>query len=329
MHLTVTRKFVFTGGYRVCGSPLFIGTQMKEFGLYVIKQNYIDKFSLVDESIKGLKGNVRPFLCVKVTVDKLNWLLPIASLNPSSPDYKRKLSKYSDFLNLDREQAKKDNKPYARAITLFKDLTGLQANPDYRSIVEYYNAIPIKHKYCRKFRDKNKKHIVIQDEKIRTIIKKSAIENISAMMKGEKVGFIKAKIDNGKTSFSTFSKKSIEIFNELYKEHIALQAAEKERARRSEEQKQLAAHRKELKNQARSKIIVAIEPLRIFGRTGNGDVFTKIPGKNPEDMKTKITLPKTDVAIDKDGQHIIGITAELQKRYNFKLSGGQPRRILK
>lgn len=302
---------------------------MKEFGLYVIKKNYIDRFSSIDESLKEMKGTIRPFVCIKVTVDKLNWLIPIASLNPDAVDYQTKREKYLNLFKLDRQQATIDKNQYARAITIFDDLTGLQQNPEFKSIVEYYNALPVKHKYCKKYRDKSGKHIIITDEKTKKFIKKAATENIRAKRNGQEIGFIKAKIAAGRTNFLTYSKKSIEIFNELYKEHIALQAAEKERARRSEEQKQLAAHRKELKNQARSKIIVEIAPLRIFGRTGNGDVFTKIPGKNPEDMKTKITLPKTDIAIDKDGQHIIGVTAELQKRYNFKLSGGQPRRILK
>lgn len=302
---------------------------MKEFGLYKIKSNYLARFGLIDESLSGLKGRARPFICVKVTVEKQNWLIPIASINPSAPDYEKKVNKYSSLLQVDKMQSVKDNNRYARAIGMFKDLTGLQKDDNFRSVVEFYNALPIKHKYCIKYRDKQGNHIVINNRETQILIKKALIENLKAKIRGNEVGFIKAKIEEGKTYFANYPKKSFEIWGELYKEHITLQAAEKERARRSEEQKQLAAHRKELKNQARSKIIVAIEPLRIFGRTRNGDVFTKIPGKNPEDMKTKITLPKTDVAIDKDGQHIIGVTAELQKHYNFKLSGGQPRRTLK
>lgn len=195
---------------------------MKEFGLYVVKPNYISQFSSVDNSLQGLKGGARPFICVKISLDKQNWVIPIASLNPDAPDYKKKLAKYSDFYRLDKKQSQKDNRPYARAITFFSDLTGLQTNPKFQSVVEYYNALPIKHKYCKKYRDKTGKHIVITDEQTKTIIKKVFKENIAAKLKGEEVGFIKAKIEEGRTDFANYPKKSLEIREELYKDHIAL-----------------------------------------------------------------------------------------------------------
>jgi hypothetical protein len=58
-------------------------------------------------------------------------------------------------------------------------------------------------------------------------------------------------------------------------------------------------------------------------------VQIKIPGKNPEDVRPRITLKASDIELDKDQTHVIGATLELQQKYNFKLPGGQLRRILK
>lgn len=74
---------------------------------------------------------------------------------------------------------------------------------------------------------------------------------------------------------------------------------------------------------------IEIEPLRIIGTTSEGDFQVKIPMQNPEDIRPKVTLPKGDVLLDKERAHVIAITQELQKRYNLKIPGGQPRKRLK
>lgn len=74
---------------------------------------------------------------------------------------------------------------------------------------------------------------------------------------------------------------------------------------------------------------IEIEPLRIVGISANGDIQVKIPGKTPEDVKQRITLKASDIEIDKDREHVIGVTRELQKKFNLRLSDGQFRRILK
>lgn len=93
-----------------------------------------------------------------------------------------------------------------------------------------------------------------------------------------------------------------------------------------------AARKRVLSDAAKGVVLedkIEIEPQRIVGTTDNGDVIIKIPGKNPEDVKKQVILPKGSIALDKDGTHVIGITLEQQKKFNFKLPGGQVRRILK
>lgn len=223
---------------------------MREFGLYTIKQRYIDEFSRVDEGLLSLKNN-RPFICIKVTAEKRNWLIPVASINPANSDYVTKANKYRNFSELDKKQAEQDGNLYARAIHIVKDLTGLQSDPNFLSVIEYYNAIPVKHKYCRKYRDSARNHIIITDAKLKQVIKKALIVNIKAKKRGQHIGFIKAKINEGKDNFRNYPKKSLEIGEALYEEHIALQRKEKEKNARSEQRSAELARKKELKNVAK------------------------------------------------------------------------------
>lgn len=214
---------------------------MKEFGFYTVNQSYINKMLLVDPSIAGLKGSIRPSICVKDNNGR-NWLIPIASLDPNDPNYPKKLSKYKDFLTIDKQQAKDDNNELLRAINIFNDLTGLKTDSRFRSIVEYYNAIPVKHKYCKKYRDRNHSHIVLADPKLRIRIKKSFRLNLGERIKGKQVGFIKYKINHNNTFFETYPKKCIEIQSELYKEHT-------ERLKKNIERKTIGRQRAEEKQE--------------------------------------------------------------------------------
>ncbi len=304
---------------------------MKEFGLYVLKPNYITQFSTIDNSLQGLKSGARPFVCIKVSASGQNWLVPFASLNPAAPDYNKKMAKYSAFYKLDRAQANKDNRPYARAIMIFKDLTGLQSDPNFQSVVQYYNALPVKHKYCKKYRDKSGQHIVITDPRIRIAIKKTLCENISAKKKGEEVGFIKAKIAAGALDFANYSKKSIQIREELYKEHFALQRAEKKKKERASQRSAETARKRALKDAAKSTVgskeKIEIEPLRVYKLTDKA-VLVKLPGANVGE-KNPVWLPKDGAALNKDGDKVIGAREDLQQKHALPLPKGQPKRFLK
>ena len=228
---------------------------MKEFGLYTIKQSYIDKFSLVDPGIADLKGTKRPFVCVKDRNGR-NWLVPLASINPNDASYAAKMAKYRDFLRLDKQQAEKDNNPLMRAIHVVEDLTGLHAK-GYYSVIEYYNAIPVKHKYCKKYRDSRRQQIIVSDRARQRTIKKVLKLNLAERNQGRYVGFIKNKISNGYSNFETYSKQCIEIRSELYKDHtkrLRQDAERKEVARQRAEEKQ---RKKELRQTVRQQTAIS------------------------------------------------------------------------
>ena len=228
---------------------------MKEFGLYTIKQSYIDKFSLVDPGIADLKGTKRPFVCVKDRNGR-NWLVPLASINPNDASYAAKMAKYRDFLRLDKQQAEKDNNPLMRAIHVVEDLTGLHAK-GYYSVIEYYNAIPVKHKYCKKYRDSRRQQIIVSDKARQRTIKKVLKLNLAERSQGRYVGFIKNKISNGYSNFETYSKQCIEIRSELYKDHtkrLRKDAERKEAARQRTEEKQ---RKKELRQMVRRQTAIS------------------------------------------------------------------------
>lgn len=334
MHLTKVRKTVLTESYRKCGGSFFWSGHkkiMKEFGLYKIKPSYLQRFGAIDASLSQIKGSFRPFICVKLSISGENWLVPIASINPADQDYVKKVNKYTDLLRIDKMQAAKDKNCHARAIDIFKDLTGLQTDPNFRSIVEYYSALPVKHKYCLKYRDKSGKHIVINDPITQIRIKRAVIENIKAKKQGKEVGFIKAKLEEGKTYFTNYQKKSLQIREELYKEHFALRKQEQERKARANQRSAEDARRRTLRDAAKgspaSKEKIEIEPLHVYKLTDK-NVLVKLPGANVGE-KIPVWLPKDGVAFNKDGDKVIGAREDLQQKHALPLPKGQPKRFLK
>ena len=229
---------------------------MKEFGLYTIKQSYIDKVSRIDPNIVDMKGTKRPFICIKDNEQK-NWLIPVASIDPGKEqEYKKKVSKYKNFLSLDKKQAIDDSNPMLRAIHIVGDITKLRKDENFRSVIEYYNIIPVKHKYCKKYKNYNHNHIVLSDPKLCKMVKKVFRLNLSERQKGNFVGFIKHKIALGEKDYKDYPIRSIEIREVLYKEHtkrLRKDAERKEVARQRTEEKQ---RKKELRQAARQQTAI-------------------------------------------------------------------------
>lgn len=235
---------------------------MKEFGLYTIKQNYIDKVSRIDPRIVDMKGTKRPFICIK-DKEQRNWLIPVASIDPRNQrEYENKVSKYKNFLSLDKIQAINDNNPMLRAIHVLRDITKLKKEENFRSVIEYYNIIPVKHKYCKKYKDYSHKHIVLSDPKLCKMVKKVFRFNLSERQNGNFVGFIKHKIVLGEKKFKDYPIRSLEIQECLYKEHtkrLKKDAERKEAARQRTEEKQ---RKKELRQTVRQKTAVSsVQPM--------------------------------------------------------------------
>lgn len=230
---------------------------MKEFGLYTVKQSYIDKVSAVDSSIAGLKGTARPFICVKDRNGR-NWLIPVASLDPNAPNYSKKREKYEDFIYLDRKQAHEDGNQLLRSIHIFRDVTGLHTDNEYKNVLEYYNIIPVKHKYCKKYRDYKRNHIIL-DPQLQPTVKKTFRLNLAARRQGRYVGFVKYKINHGYKNFENYPKKCLEIREALYAAHNARLANIVEKRQRSRERAEQDQHKKEIRAAVRQMTSVSRE----------------------------------------------------------------------
>jgi hypothetical protein len=211
---------------------------MKEFGLYTFSQKYIDDFGVVDPSLDGLKPGRRPCICVKL--GKNNWLVPLASINPNSSDYKSKENKYKKYVALDKSEK-------VRAINIFDDLTGLSNNPNFSSVVEYYNAIPVQHKYCSKFFDKNNQHILINGSNFKRYIKANLIKYLNEVKCGRLAGFIKAKVEQGDERYRGYPKDILALRYALYEKATEQAEKHKNAEREHAERDASLSHKKELK----------------------------------------------------------------------------------
>lgn len=210
---------------------------MKEFGLYTVQVNYRTKFIGVSKKLADLKLTKRPCVCVKIG-DK-NWLVPLSSIDPKDPDYNKRLHKQKDYNY-------HDNKNPPKSMEIFDDIakTGTKG---YKSVAQYFLAIPLKHKYCKKYRDINRTHIVLDN----TVGNKIATQ-LRAYLKtvGEKrlTGFIKYFVEKGRLEYKNYPINCQDLLKALYKENIAQQAQKKYRINRAEKREQTKQYQKDLKD---------------------------------------------------------------------------------
>jgi hypothetical protein len=124
--------------------------------------------------------SLRPCICI---IDKENqaWLLPATSLNPTKPNYKSKKERLI-------AQIKKEKNSAVRCIHSFSDITGQNTDQDYKSIVEYYRAIPISDTYVKEFHIAGK-HIALP-ESLHRLVKINFDRYMAAYNKGQYVGFL-------------------------------------------------------------------------------------------------------------------------------------------
>ena len=214
---------------------------MKEFGIYIVKKNFERKFSKIsnknfdEENLKLLK---RPCVCVKL--GGRNWVVPLSSIDPTQDDYIERLGKQSYYEKLDDE-----NPP--KAMRIFNDLanTGISG---YKSVAQYYNALPMKHKYCRKYLDKTGNQPILS-KKIGNEIRGHLINYLSTVKAGKLTGFIKHRVEvEGLAGYKNYPINCTDFMREMYKEFLAQQAQKKYRINRAEKREQTQQYQKDLKN---------------------------------------------------------------------------------
>lgn len=216
---------------------------MKEFGIYILKPNYVTKFGESAckqlDDINGMKMGTRPCICVKM--DNTNWLVPLSSIDPRKSNYHYRLQQYQIFNGLDN-----DNPP--KTIDIFRDLTK-KGIKDYKDVALYYNAIPVKTKYCRPYRNSTGAQVVISDNNIRNTLKNNLESYLEITKNGELTGFIKYKVEVAKElKYLNFPINCFDLQDVVYKEHNEIKAAHKYRTKQIEEHKQTQHSQKDLKN---------------------------------------------------------------------------------
>lgn len=211
---------------------------MKEFGVYIVKREYLDKFKCVENKLSQLKIPNRPFICVKLGNSKTNWLIPLSSINPESKEYLDRFRKQKHYNYLDNQ-----NPP--KAMDIYDNLLGKNIR-GFKDVVQYYNAIPIKHKYCEKFRNEKGAHIVL-DKEIGTRIKKRSNHYISYVKNGKLTGFIKHFVSKGNNDYKLYPINFISLTKALYEDHYKKIYRDKLHKQSHQENREIKEHKKELK----------------------------------------------------------------------------------
>ena len=167
--------------------------------------------------------------------------MPLSSLDPRNKNYKRRLRRYNTLNILDKR-----NPP--KAIDVFKDLLK-KGIKNYKDVALYYDAIPVKTKYCRPYRNITGAQVVISDNNIRNTLKNNLESYLEITRNGELTGFIKHKVEVSKElKYLNFPINCFDLQDVVYKEHNEIKAAHKYRSKQIEEHKQTQHYQKDLKN---------------------------------------------------------------------------------
>ena len=183
---------------------------MEEFGIYTARSNYVRRFQHVaNKSFDSntLKITKRPSVCIKANGQY--WLVPLSKIDPRDNDTAHAETQKT------YNKHDKNNPPYAMDITDDLTNTGIK---DYKSIVQYYNVIPVNDCYCRKYMDHEGKHAFVPDA-FRGKIKGNLINYLQEVKEGRNTGFIKFYVEvRGKTKYHSIN--SYQLLDELNKNQV-------------------------------------------------------------------------------------------------------------
>jgi hypothetical protein len=229
---------------------------MKEFGVYTLNQEYSKEFLGVENKLASMKPGSRPFVCVKIKVkgenDLQNWLIPLTSIDPAKNDYCHKRRKYETF-------NAEDKKHQPHAMDIFSNLVD-NSSANSKSVALYFDALPVKHKYCKKYFVENKHHVI--DEKVGLKLRFKLKEYLKSYMsepvssKKGRVGFLKHYAEAHPDEFRDYPVRCIELLQALYKNHLETQKNKGETKKSHTEREAAISHKKELKKIAASTYII-------------------------------------------------------------------------
>ena len=216
---------------------------MKEFGLYTARQKYISLYQQVANKSfdsESLKITKRPCICVKI--EGQNWLVPLSKIDPTQNDYQERHDKQYAYNKHD-----KNNPPYA--MDIFDDLT-YRGIPNYESVVQYYNAFPVKHNLCREYRKKGMGHLFVP-EAHREEIKENLLCYLSKARKDKLnlTGFIKFYVYKRKLlDYLNYPINCIDLQEAVYKKYYTELDRTIGKTAEIEKHKEIKKQQKDLKN---------------------------------------------------------------------------------
>lgn len=220
---------------------------MKEFGVYSLKPTYLKQFVGEENQLAALKLTVRPFVCVKLKESDgqlKNWLIPLSSINPDAPNYIDRICKHNTFNALDKHNA-------VYAMDIFDDIlkTGKKG---FKEVAWYYNALPVKGKYCVPHRDKEDQQIFI-DSSIGTKMRQRLKDYLQERRNHPYVGFIKSLIEKGRAEFKNYPIDQFGLRRALYSKELRLRDARLQKQQADEQIEQECQRRRDLKQRYKSR----------------------------------------------------------------------------
>lgn len=180
---------------------------MLEFGIYTLKQEYINKYSVVDPNIVGY-GVKRPMICIKSNGH--NILLPITSIDPNKTNYEKKSIRV--YMQLKQEKLEP-----VKAMAVLPKFLGATINSNYQSVIYYSWAIPVKHSDVKKYKQ-NSIHCTLP-KKYCQYIRQKALTYINEIWNGRYSGFMKVQAAKG-IDVAPFQRKIKELKKALYENNI-------------------------------------------------------------------------------------------------------------
>lgn len=224
---------------------------MREFGVYRVSIEFVQKYQGVVNKLNELKIPRRPFVCVKL--NDQNWLIPLSSINPQNSNYVNQFKKQRDYNYWDNQ-----NPP--KAMEIFDDILGTNIK-GYKSVAQYYNAIPIKHKYCKKFLKHDGTHLVV-DKQIGNRLKGQLINYIKSTKDKQLTGFIKYFVEKGKQIYRMYPIDIHALRGELYKKQIALKKIRRENSQGKQIRLDVQNRREELKKEYKDLVAATMDQCR-------------------------------------------------------------------
>lgn len=214
--------------------------EMKEFGVYTLSREYLREYIPVVNKLAEIKGDTRPFVCVKLRGH--NWLVPLSSLNPHQSYFNLRLNKQIDY-NTD------DTKNAPKAMDLFGDILHTEIT-GYRSVAQYYIAIPIKHKYARKYRDKEGKHIAV-DMSVGQKMRGRLLNYLATVREGKLTGFIGKYVREGRTIYEGYPIDCMRLQKALYKNYLNQRKVQRQKRDQAQQRTEEKQRKKQLRQMSR------------------------------------------------------------------------------